>query len=127
MTKTLNDTIDTVLEHKSYDEALLTLIERKTHHKIISRIPSKIARELQMPFKKCSRDIQRIRTRLKALQQTTVRKFSELLDRIKNCQLTSILPAPMPRWNMGQMNAIAVSFEDASKRDNQSTRTRMSP
>src|SRR5699024_2246584 len=35
--------IDTVLGHKSNDDALLTLVERKTRHKIIRRIPSKTA------------------------------------------------------------------------------------
>lgn len=35
--------IDTVLGHKSKDDALLTLVEKKTRHEIIRRIPNKSA------------------------------------------------------------------------------------
>ncbi|MFK4997944.1 IS30 family transposase [Bacillus sp. N9] len=51
--------IDTVLGHKSNDEALLTLVERKTRKKIIRRIPSKTAPAVTEALNEVFRNIQK--------------------------------------------------------------------
>lgn len=93
--------IDTVLGHKSNDDALLTLVERKTRHKIIRRIPSKTApsvtNALQHIFAAYS-DVQDV---FKTITADNGSEFSELSDQGQGLGIDVYFSRPYASWERG--------------------------
>src|SRR5699024_797902 len=72
--------IDTVLGHKSKDEALITLIERKTRHKIIRRISSKTASAVTKAMTEIFNEFEDVKSVFRTITADNGSEFSELSD-----------------------------------------------
>lgn len=75
--------IDTVLGHKSKDEALLTLVERKTRMEIIRRIPSKSAPAVTDALQDIFIEYPKLQDTFKSITSDNGSEFSELADQGK--------------------------------------------
>lgn len=93
--------IDTVLGHKSHDQALLTLVERKTRHKIISRIPSKTAPAVTDALQAVFAGYPEARNVFKSITADNGSEFSELSDQGKALQIDVYFARPYASWERG--------------------------
>lgn len=87
--------IDTVLGHKSNDDALLTLVERKTRHKIIERIPSKTAPAVTDALQNIVEEYQNV---FKSITADNGSEFSELSDQGKELGIDVYFSHPYASW-----------------------------
>lgn len=93
--------IDTVLGHKSKDEALLTLVERKTRHKIIKRISSKTAPSVTDALQDIFAGFQEVQEVFKSITSDNGSEFSELSDQCEELQIDVYFAHPYASWERG--------------------------
>lgn len=93
--------IDTVLGHKSKDDALLTLIERKTRHKIIKRISSKTAPAVTRALDKVFSKFNQVHTVFKTITSDNGSEFSELTNQGKKLGIDVYFSRPYASWERG--------------------------
>jgi|SRR5699024_310330 len=74
--------MDTFLGHKSHDDALLTLVERKSRHKIIKRLDSQTAAVTQT-LNKIFADYPHVQRTFKTITSDNGSEFSELSEQGK--------------------------------------------
>jgi len=93
--------IDTVLGHKSKDEALITLIERKTRHKIIRRIPSKTAPAVSEAMTKIFNEFENVKSIFKTITSDNGSEFSELSKQGEKLGIDVYFSRPYASWERG--------------------------
>jgi len=93
--------IDTVLGHKSNDDALLTLVERKTRRKIIRRIPSKTAPAVTDSLQDIFTGIPDMRNTFKSITADNGSEFSELSEQGKGLGIDVYFSHPYASWERG--------------------------
>src|SRR5699024_5655762 len=93
--------IDTVLGHKSNDNALLTLIERKTRHKIIKRVESKSAPAVTKALNEIFADYSDVQTYFKTITSDYVSECSALVDEGKQLRTGIYFAHPYSSWDCG--------------------------
>jgi len=93
--------IDTVLGHKSNDDALLTLVERKTRHEIIKRIPSKSAPAVTDALKDIFAGFSEVQEVFKSITADNGSEFSELSDQCKEPKIDVYFAHPYASWERG--------------------------
>ena len=93
--------IDTVLGHKSNDNALLTLIERKTRHKIIKRVESKSAPAVTKALNEIFADYSDVQTYFKTITSDNGSEFSELSEQGKHLGIDIYFDHPYASWECG--------------------------
>lgn len=93
--------IDTVLGHQSNDEALLTLVERKTRQKIIRRIPSKTAPAVTDVLQDVFAEYSEIENVFKTITADNGSEFSELSEQGKGLQIDVYFAHPYASWERG--------------------------
>jgi IS30 family transposase len=93
--------IDTVLGHKSHDEALLTLVERKTRHEIIRRIHSKSSEAVSEVMQDIFAAYQEAPHVFKSITADNGSEFSELPDQGDEFQVSVYFAHPYASWERG--------------------------
>lgn len=93
--------IDTVLGHKSNDDALLTLIERKTRHKIIRRIPSKTALAVSAVLDDIFASYPDVQKVFKSITADNGSEFSELSEQGEKHKIEVYFSHPYASWERG--------------------------
>src|SRR5690625_6061298 len=93
--------IDTVLGHKSNDDALLTLIERKTRHKIIRRIPSKTALAVSAVLDDIFASYPDVQKVFKSITADNGSEFSELSEQGEKHKIEVYFSHPCASWERG--------------------------
>ena len=86
--------IDTVLSRKSNDHTLLTLVERKTRHKIIRRIPSKTAPAVTDDLQDVFGEFSEVQNTFKTITADNGSEFSELSNQGKEYQINVCFARP---------------------------------
>src|SRR5699024_5843689 len=94
--------IDTVLGHKSNDDALLTLVERRTRHKIIRRIPSKTAPAVTDALQDIFSEYPDAQNVFKSITADNGSEFSELSDQGKKLGIDVYFSRPYASWERGK-------------------------
>lgn len=97
--------IDTVLGHKSKDNALLTLVERKTRMEIIRRLPSKDASAVTIALGDIFSEFPKLQDTFKSITSDNGSEFSELAEQGKELQIDVYFATPMHHVSVAQMNA----------------------
>lgn len=92
--------IDTVLGHKSKDNALLTLVERKTRMEIIRRIPSK-ASAVTVVLSDIFSEFPRLQDTFKSITADNGSEFSELAEQGKESEIDIYFAHPYASWERG--------------------------
>lgn len=93
--------IDTVLGHKSKDNALLTLVERKTRMEIIRRIPSKDASAVTTALNGIFSEYPNLHDTFKSITSDNGAEFSELADQGEESQIDVYFAHPYASWERG--------------------------
>lgn len=93
--------IDTVLGHKSNDDALLTLVERKTRNKIIRRIPSKTSPAVTDALQDVFAGYAEVQDVFKSITADNGSEFSELSDQGKELGIDVYFAHPYASWERG--------------------------
>src|SRR5690625_5035277 len=93
--------IDTVLGHKSKDNALLTLVERKTRMEIIRRIPSKDASVVTDALNDIFSEFPNLQDTFKSITSDNGSEFSELAEQGKELQIDVYFAHPYASWERG--------------------------
>lgn len=93
--------IDTVLGHKSKDDALLTLVERKTRHEIIRRIPSKSAEAVTEAMRDIFAEYSEVQHIFKSITADNGSEFSELSNQGNELQIDVYFAHPYASWERG--------------------------
>jgi len=93
--------IDTVLGHKSKDDALLTLVERKTRNKIIKRIESKDIPSVHKALNDIFAEYQEISNVFKSITSDNGAEFSELATLEEERQINVYFAHPYASWERG--------------------------
>lgn len=93
--------IDTVLGHKSKDNALLTLVERKTRHKIVKRIDSKSAPAVTEVLNEIFKDYPHVQKTFKTITSDNGSEFSELSEQGKTFGIDVYFAHPYASWERG--------------------------
>lgn len=93
--------IDTVLGHKSKDNALLTLVERKTRMEIIRRIPSKDASAVTVALNNIFSEYPKLQDTFKSITSDNGSEFSELTEQGKESQIDIYFAHPYASWERG--------------------------
>src|SRR5699024_503934 len=92
---------DTVRGHKSTDNALLTLIERKTRHKIIKRVESTCAPAVTTALTETFADYSDVQTYFKTITADNGSEFSELSEQGKHLGIDIYFAHPYASWERG--------------------------
>ncbi|MBW8347934.1 IS30 family transposase [Bacillus sp. IITD106] len=90
--------IDTVRGHKSKDEALLTLVERKTRLKIIRRIPSKTSPAVTNALEDIFEEYPKVKNVFKSITADNGSEFSELSDQGIGLEIDVYFSHPYASW-----------------------------
>lgn len=93
--------IDTVLGQKSNDEALLTLVERKTRRKIIRRISSKTSPAVTHTLDGIFAEYSKVGNVFKSITADNGSEFSELSDQGKGLEIDVYFSHPYASWERG--------------------------
>ena len=93
--------IDTVEGNKSNDDALLTLVERKTRHKIIRRIPSNTAPAVTNALQEIFSEYQEVQDVFKTITADNGSEFSELSEQGERLQIDVYFCHPYASWERG--------------------------
>ena len=93
--------IDTVEGHKSNDDALLTLIERKTRNKIIRRIPYNTASAVTDALQGIFEEHPEVQNVFKTITADNGSEFSELSELGKRFQIDVYFCHPYASWERG--------------------------
>lgn len=93
--------IDTVLGHKSNDNALLTLVERNTRHKIIKRITSKSAPAVTEALNDIFANYPDVQKIFKTITSDNGLEFSELSEQGKAFRVDVYFAHPYASWERG--------------------------
>jgi IS30 family transposase len=93
--------IDTVLGHKSKDDALLTLVERKSRMEIIRRIPSKDASAVTVALSDIFSKFPKLQDTFKSITSDNGSEFSELAEQGKESQIDVYFAHPYASWERG--------------------------
>lgn len=93
--------IDTVLGHKSNDEALLTLVERTTRMEIIKRITSKSASAVSFALDGIFSEFPNLQDTFKSITSDNGSEFSELSDQGKGNKIDVYFAHPYASWERG--------------------------
>lgn len=108
--------IDTVLGHKSKDDALLTLVERKTRMEIIRRIPSKDASAVNVALRGVFSVYPKLQDAFKSITSDNGSEFSELAEQGKESQIDVYFTHPYHRGSVDQINATTGLFAGLSRK-----------
>src|SRR5699024_3062704 len=93
--------IDTVLGHKSKDQALLTLVERKTRMTIVQRIQGKNAPEVRDALEGIVQEYPNVRQTFKSITADNGSEFSELSEQGKEMEIDVYFAHPYASWERG--------------------------
>src|SRR5699024_7668855 len=93
--------IDTVLGHKSRDDALVTLIERKTRHKLITRIPTKPAPAVTEALQTVLTAYPDVGSVSKTITADNGSEFSELSEQGRGLGIDVYFAHPYASWERG--------------------------
>ncbi|WP_217994053.1 IS30 family transposase [Lentibacillus sp. CBA3610] len=93
--------IDTVLGHKSKDDALLTLVERKTRMEIIKRIPSKSAPAVTVGLEEVIAAFPDSQHVFQSITADNGSEFSELAGQGTEKQIDVYFVHPYASWERG--------------------------
>jgi|SRR5690625_129212 len=93
--------IDTVLGHKSKDQALLTLVERKTRMAIVQRISSKSAPSVNDALKGIFRQYPDVQQTFKSITVDNGSEFSELSEQGEGKSIDVYFAHPYASWERG--------------------------
>jgi len=93
--------IDRVEGRKSNDDALLTLVERKTRHKIIRRIPYNTAPAVTAALKETFAEYSKGQNVFKTITADNDSEFSELSELGKKHQIDVYFCHPYASWERG--------------------------
>src|SRR5690625_5258490 len=93
--------IDTVLGHKSKDNALLTLVERKNRNKIIRRLPSKSAPAVTEVLDSILAEYSEPSNTFKTITADNGSEFSELSDQGEKAEIDVYFSHPYASWERG--------------------------
>lgn len=93
--------IDTVLGHKSKDQALLTLVERKTRMAIVQRIPGKNAPEVRDALEGIFQEYPNVQQTFKSITADNGSEFSELSEQGKEMEIDVYFAHPYASWERG--------------------------
>lgn len=93
--------IDTVLGHKSKDQALLTLVERKTRMSIIQRISSKSATAVSDALQGIFQKYPDVQQTFKSITADNGAEFSELSKQGEEMQIDVYFAHPYASWERG--------------------------
>ena len=93
--------IDTVLGHKSKDDALLTLVERKTRMELIKRIPSKSAPAVTAALEDVISAFPNKQDVFRSITSDNGSEFSELADQGTEKQIDVYFAHPYASWERG--------------------------
>jgi len=93
--------IDTVEGHKSNDDALLTLVERSTRHKIIRRIPSNTAPAVTGALQEIFAEYPEVQDVFKNITADNGSEFSELSEQGEGLQIDVYFCHPYASWERG--------------------------
>lgn len=93
--------IDTVLGHKSKDDALLTLVERTTRNKIIRRIASKTASAVTSALENIFTEFPDVQRAFKSITADNGSEFSELSNQGKEFEIEVYFARPYASWERG--------------------------
>ncbi|MFB1052147.1 IS30 family transposase [Paraliobacillus sp. JSM ZJ581] len=93
--------IDTVEGRKSNDDALLTLIERKTRHKIIRRIPSNTAPAVTNALQEIFAEYEEVQDVFKTITADNGSEFSALSEQGEGIQMDVYFCHPYASWERG--------------------------
>src|SRR5699024_2399743 len=87
--------------HKSKDEALITLIERKTRHKIIRRISSKTASAVTKAMTEIFNEFEDVKSVFRTITADNGSEFSELSDQGEKQEIDVYFSHPYASWERG--------------------------
>jgi IS30 family transposase len=93
--------IDTVLGHKSKDQALLTLVERKTRMAIVQRISSKSAPAVSDALQRIFQDYSDVQQTFKSITSDNGSEFSELSKQGEGMEIDVYFAHPYASWERG--------------------------
>lgn len=93
--------IDTVLGHKSKDQALLTLVERKTRIAIVQRIESKSAPAVSNALRGIFQEYPDVGQTFKSITADNGSEFSELSEQGKEIGIDVYFGHPYASWERG--------------------------
>lgn len=93
--------IDTVEGHKSNDDALLTLVERKTRHKIIRRIPSNTAPAVTNALQEIFEEYPRVQNVFRTITADNGSEFSDLSEQGEELLIDVYFCHPYASWERG--------------------------
>src|SRR5699024_2851197 len=93
--------IDTVEGHKSNDDALLTLVERKTRHKIIRRIPSNTASAVTNVLQGIFEEYPKVQNVFRTIIADNGSEFSELSEQGEGFEIDVYFCHPYASWERG--------------------------
>lgn len=93
--------IDTVLGHKSKDQALLTLVERKTRRAIVQRISSKSAPAVSDALKGIFEKYPDVQETFKSITADNGSEFSELSAQGQEMKIDVYFAHPYASWERG--------------------------
>jgi len=93
--------IDTVLGHKSKDQALLTLVERKTRMTIVERIPGKNALAVREALEGIFQEYPNVQQTFKSITADNGSEFSELSAQGKEMGIDVYFAHPYAYWERG--------------------------
>ena len=93
--------IDTILGHKSKDQALLTLVERKTRMTIVQRIQGKNAPEVRDALEGIVQEYPNVRQTFKSITADNGSEFSELSEQGKEMEIDVYFAHPYASWERG--------------------------
>lgn len=93
--------IDTVLGHKSKDNALLTLVEWKSRMEIIRRIPSKDTSAVTDALSDIFSEFPKLQNTFKSITSDKGSEFSELAEQGKKLHIDVYFAHPYASWERG--------------------------
>lgn len=93
--------IDTVLGHKSKDQALLTLVERKTRMAIVQHISSKSAPAVSNALKGIFQQYPDVQQTFKSITADNGSEFSELSEQGEEMKIEVYFAHPYASWERG--------------------------
>jgi len=93
--------IDTVEGHKSNDDALLTLVERKTRNKIIRRIQSNTSPAVTDALQEIFAEYPKVQDVFRTITADNGSEFSELSEQGEGLQIDVYFCHPYASWERG--------------------------